>query len=253
MIPIIIPYYKNAEALESCKLSIEQQAYSPVEVYVRDNSDDNILYTRAINEGLRKYSQMTGIKYILILNQDAFLQKETINKLVNCMENNEKCGICCPIQVNPNGGEVFWSGSYDAFPVGRHSTQRLGSLTADFDTYWGNGAAMLLRVEMIREIGLLDENMQFICSDADYSFTARARGWRVTVTHDAFVNHVGSSSAESKNNYINTIKARDALYFSNKWLSGDLYRQLSFEGSRVSNAQIRANTVALNKIINSRG
>lgn len=253
MIPIIIPYYKNPEALAGCQLSIENQAYSPIEVYIRDNSDDNILYTRAINEGLRIYTQMPGIKYILVLNQDAFLQRETINKLVNCMEKNKKCGICCPIQINPNGGEVFWSGSYDAFPVGRHSTERLGTITKDLDTYWANGAAMLLRVEMIREIGLLDENMQFICSDADYSFTARARGWTVTVAHDAFVSHVGTSSAESENDYINTIKARDALYFSSKWLSGDLYRQLSYEGPRISNAQIRANTATLNQIINRRG
>ena len=253
MIPIIIPYYKNPEALAGCKLSIESQAYSPVEAYIRDNSDDNILYTRAVNEGLRKYSQMTGIKYILVLNQDAFLQKETINKLVNSMDNNQKCGICCPIQINPSGGEVFWSGSYDAFPVGRHSTEKLATIPADFDTYWANGAAMLLRVEMIREIGLLDENMQFICSDADYSFTARARGWRVTVAHDAYVNHVGTSSMESKNDHLDIIKARDALYFSNKWLSGDLYRQLSYEGSRISNTQIRANAITLNKIINGRG
>ena len=38
---------------------------------------------------------------------------------------------------------------------------------------------------MLEEIGLLDETMRFICSDVDYSFTARARGWKVWLSAKA--------------------------------------------------------------------
>ena len=52
-------------------------------------------------------------------------------------------------------------------------------LAAAEETYWANGACMMIRASLIREIGLLDRNLRFVCSDADYSFTARARGWTI--------------------------------------------------------------------------
>jgi GT2 family glycosyltransferase len=87
---------------------------------------------------------------------------------------------------------------------------------------------------MIQEIGLLDENMLFICSDADYSFTARSRGWDVIVAPSAFVEHTLNSSGKVSNPMIEEVKLKDQLYFGQKWLSADLYRRLAFEGQSLS-------------------
>lgn len=107
-------------------------------------------------------------------------------------------------------------GSFEAFPFGRHQSLPLGAYTDDFDTYWANGACMLLRVKMIREIGFLDKNMRFICSDSDYSFTARSRGWKVRVVHQAHVYHSAGSSGSGTSTFINKIKNQDAIYFAKK-------------------------------------
>jgi GT2 family glycosyltransferase len=93
---------------------------------------------------------------------------------------------------------------------------------------------MLLRVKMIHEIGLLDENMRFICSDADYSFTARSRGWDVMVAPNALVEHTLNSSGQVSNPIIEEVKLADQLYFGQKWLTADLYRSLAFEGQALS-------------------
>jgi len=97
-----------------------------------------------------------------------------------------------------------------------------------------NGACMLLRTAMIREIGLFDENMRFICSDADYSFTARSRGWRCLVVPKAFVEHELAGSASTQNTWLNKIKLEDQLYFAKKWITGDLYRHLALEGQKLT-------------------
>lgn len=237
-IPVIIPHYRAEQKLKRCLSALEKQSYKPLDIFVRDNSIDNILFTAAINEGLEKYITDQDIDYILILNQDAYVENETINYLVQSMEADKTCGIACPIQISELDGSVFWGGSLEAFPFGRHQRDPLSAYTKDFDTYWANGACMLLRTKMIREIGLLDKNMRFICSDSDYSFTARARGWKVRVVHRAHVCHSSGSSGDASD-FINSIKNEDAIYFANKWLTGDLLRDLSFEGDRLTRMRVQ--------------
>jgi hypothetical protein len=61
--------------------------------------------------------------------------------------------------------------------------------------------------------------MQFICSDADLTLLARARGWKVfVVPEDRCVHSLGGSVAG--NAELEVIKLRDAIYFAQKWLSG---------------------------------
>lgn len=238
-IPVLIPYFCAEKELQKCLSALENQAYQPIDIFIRDNSIDNILFTAAINQGLEKYISNKDIDYILVLNQDAYVQNETINFLVKSMEEDENCGIACPIQISDKDQSIYWGGSFDAFPFGRHQREPLSAYTSDFDTYWANGACMLLRTKMIREIGFLDKNMRFICSDSDYSFTARSRGWRVKVVHQAHVYHSADASGLIASNFINQIKNQDAIYFAKKWLNGDLYKSLSYEGEKLTRMKIQ--------------
>lgn len=237
-LPIIIPYYKNKTALNQCLLSISNSTYKDVEVFVRDNSTDNIYYTAAVNEGISKFAWLDTFKYLLILSQDAYLKPNTIDSLLGMMEANPDCGIACPIQISESTHQITYAGGLDAFPNGIHQTGNLSDYKQDFDTYWANGAAMLLRCSMIRQIGLLDNNLKFICSDSDYSFTARSRGWRVMVCANAFVNHAPNSSMQTNNTQLELIKVRDWIYFANKWLTGNIYKSFSFEGEKLSRMKI---------------
>ena len=93
---------------------------------------------------------------------------------------------------------------------------------------------MLVRVQMVREIGLLDENMRFICSDADYSFTARARGWRVLCAPAAQTQHALDASGQQSDAWLSQIKLQDHVFFAHKWLTGGVYRQLALEGPELT-------------------
>lgn len=233
-VPIVIPYFRAPDALEKCLAAIRNQKFVNSEVFIRDNSEDNVLFTRAINEGLRQFSFKGSAEFILILNQDAYLRPLCLSNLVKIMQDYPKAGIAIPVAVTPDN-QVSSFAALQAYPWG---TSRGGSLSdvpqEPFGTYWANGACMLLRVSMIHEIGLLDENMRFICSDADYSFTARSRGWDVMVAPNALVEHVLNSSGQISNPMIEEVKLSDQLYFGQKWLSADLYRRLAFEGQNLS-------------------
>jgi GT2 family glycosyltransferase len=231
---VVIPHYKAPEALQITIAHLQKQRGVQTEIFVRDNSEDNILFTRAVNEGLRKFAYNDAYDYVLVLNQDANLHEECLRQLVNTMNQNPQAGICAPIALSLDKS-VNWAGSAEAFPWGRHVGYNLTQLPkVPFETYWSNGACMLLRTSMLREIGLLDENMKFICSDADISFTARARSWKCLVVPSAFVEHELGGSASTTNSWLNKIKLEDQVYFSHKWITGEIYRSLSVEGPQLT-------------------
>lgn len=237
-IGIVIPHYRAPEALRIAIAHLNKQRGIQTEIFVRDNSEDNILFTRAVNEGLRQFTYNDAYDYVLVLNQDANLHEECLQQLVNTMNQNPQAGICAPIALSTDKS-VNWAGSAEAFPWGRHVGYNLTQLPkVPFETYWINGACMLLRTSMLREIGLLDENMKFICSDADISFTARARGWKCLVVPSAFVEHELGGSASTTNVWLNKIKLEDQLYFAKKWLTGDIYRSLAVEGQQLDSEYV---------------
>jgi len=251
-IPIVIPYFRAPEELKKCKEAIEAQNYKPIEIYVHDNSENNILFTAAVNKGIEQYAYDQNIEFILVLNQDAYLSQNTLIHLLNTMGSRPDCGIACPIQIDSDSRNVYWAGGLSSFPVGIHLTKPIESYQNDFETYWANGAAMLLRTKMIKEIGLLDKNMKFICSDADYSFTARSRGWKIITSANAIVyhstGHSGVTNQQSRqdfNMYINRIKIEDIIYFTKKWLTGDIYKSLSYDGENLTRLKVNGHLQSL--------
>jgi GT2 family glycosyltransferase len=224
MIGVVIPYYKDKVALDKC-LDILHHQKLEVKIYIRDNSDDNIYFTKAINEGIRQLL-LFDTKYILVLNQDCYLDYNCLEELVKYMESNPKCGISAPVQYDSDG-DIGWAGSRESFPEGKVVEDILS--INPYTTPWVCGACMLVRTDMIREIGLLDENMQFICSDSDYSFTARARGWELYVVPDATTTHDFGMSGGNDNYELNKIKQSDMTYYYHKWLSGGLYDYLKYK------------------------
>ena len=231
--PVIIPSYKNRYQLEKCITQLKNQSLD-VEIFVRDNSNDNIYFTAAVNEGISKYMDQPS-KYVLILNQDMYLEPDAVEKMVTFMDAHPECGIGAPLQLdckNPN--YVNFGGGYEAFPAGKHQHGLLSEFTQDKQIPWCNGACMILRKEMIRNIGLLDENFVFIGSDSDYCFTARSRGWQVWRIAGARGIHEYGASGLSSDLKTEKLKVDDMIYFGKKWLTGELYKQIAYEYKNIT-------------------
>jgi GT2 family glycosyltransferase len=245
-VPVIIPFYKEHDKLARCLEHLRAQTYRGVEVFVRDNSDDNVYYTAAVNEGLRKYCYDAEVAFVAVLNQDAYLAPTAIQLLVEFLERHSDAGIACPLQLGAQG-EVAWGGSLQAFPCGAHLHGSRGNFMAPAETPWASGAALVIRTEVVREVGLFDRNMRFLCSDADFSFTARARGWKIHVVPEAVCVHVQGGSGLTRNFPLELIKVQDLIYFAKKWLSGDLFKSLAYEGPNLTRTGVRIEIEKLEK------
>ena len=230
MIPAIIPYYKNKNQIDRCIAHLNKQTIKGIEIFIRDNSNDNIYFTTAVNEGIKKYLSQP-CEYILVLNQDMYLEPSAVEIMTAFMNSHPECGIGAPLQLNAEDTDyVICGGSYEAFPLGKHQHGRLSEFTEDKQIFWCNGACMILRKEMVREIGLLDENFVFIGSDSDYCFTARSRGWQIWTIAGARGIHEHGASGVSGNMDIENLKIKDMIQFGKKWLTGELYKEMAYEG-----------------------
>jgi hypothetical protein len=174
-----------------------------------------------------------------------YLAKNAVEEMVNFMELHPQCGIGTPLQLDPeNPACVIYAGGLNAFPLGQHQHGNFADLSEDAPIVWGNGACMILRKAMVQEIGLLDNNLIFFASDSDYSFTARSRGWQVwRIANARGVHDLHGAGGATDNLEIELLKLNDLLYFSKKWLTGESFKEMAYEGRQLS-PEVIANLVS---------
>ena len=170
----------------------------------------NLGFARAVNIGIRRSSG----RYLLLLNPDAFLSEGSLRPLVSLLDGAPEIGIVGPSIVNPDG---TLQGSARAFPrlttalFGRtsflsrhfphnpfthrqvtvHSTRRDRPQPVD----WVSGACLVVRREVLEEVGGLDERYFLYWEDADLCWRARQRGWQVVYEPRVSAMHlIGESS-----------------------------------------------------------
>lgn len=172
-------------------------------------SDVNLGFGAANNIAISK----GHAPYVLLLNPDTELRPDTIERLISLMETSPAVGICGPKLVRPNGS--FDHASKRSFPtpvgalahfagIGRHrlapkalAQYRAPGLNPDsagpVDAV--NGAFMLIRRELIEQVGGFDEGFWMYMEDLDFCFRASEEGWQVFYEPAAIAIHHKSGSA----------------------------------------------------------
>ena len=75
----------------------------------------------------------------------------------------------------------------------------LGAFDEPVDVEWIGFACVLIRREVVQQIGLLDEGFFMYFEDADYCRRARGAGWRIVYLPDLRVVHLLGASSEVEN------------------------------------------------------
>lgn len=144
----------------------------------------NILLQKAIDE---------NYKYILLMNNDAVLRKNTLKTLVETLDSNPKAAAVSPKIVN-QGGEVWFGGGVysKATSKSRHllTEDYISTTKVDFVS----GCCLMIRVEALKRIGLLDDTFFLYFEDTDWSVRARHAGYELLYEPSAVAVHNVSSS-----------------------------------------------------------
>ncbi len=181
--------------------------------YILLENQRNLGYARANNQALR---QSRG-KFSLLLNPDAEVEPDAIPLMLEFMRQHPRTGIAGPRILLPNGKldapcrrsfktpTIYlykFLGLSKLFPHSRRFGKYYLSYLDETETTEVDaviGAFLLIRREVIDQIGPLDERYFMYCEDEDWCFQAKKRGWQVHYYPRAVVHHhKGASTSQRK-------------------------------------------------------
>ena len=171
------------------------ESHDDVEVVAQNNTG----FAHGVNRGI---SLARPDADILILNADVRLHPNALRALVEVLDRYPGVGIVAPRLVDVSGltlrscrrapsiGRTIVDAVVGGTRAGRFGeTYRPGSHAHEVD--WATGAALLLRRQMLDEIGGLDESFFLYSEETELCLRASRRGFRIMVEPKAAVTHIG--------------------------------------------------------------
>jgi len=225
LVDAVILLYGDRGDLDRCVDSVKTHC-PQVNIIVIDNNQVNRGFTKGTNDGIKQGSA----PYVWLLNQDAVALPGADTALVKRLESGPRVGIAGSMQLDPDDHDLIrHGGTIRAFPAGAHKGGRLsmGHCRLPEKQTWVNFASVMLKREMIQEIGLLDEKMFLLFSDSDFCYWARYRGWEVWYEPDSRVYHRLGKASKTVSEW----QQKDMQAFMDKW--GIIPLKEGFEAGRM--------------------
>jgi GT2 family glycosyltransferase len=211
-ISIVIVTYNTKELIQRC-IDHLQRYFSEMlpEIIVIDNGSvdetfsllkekyPNIKSIRSeINVGFGAANNL-GIplaqgKYVLLLNSDAFPHPGALQKAIELMDNHSDVGLAGAQLLFEDGSlqlsaREFPTLSHDVMTfTGFKSGEVLERPSSAVD--WVTGAFCIIRPEVIKKIGLLDERFYMYFEEVDYCLRVQQAGYKVWFWPEIVVTHL---------------------------------------------------------------
>ena len=181
----------------------------------RDFADCELI-ENTVNVGFgRANNQALGLvrgRYVLLLNTDAFVAADTIDKTVAYMDSNLTCGV---LGVKLVGRDGSLQPSCRYFPTPWNLLASVARLTRLFphlklvdemdwdhasvrECDWVPGCYYLARREVVDRVGLFDPRYFLYYEEVDHCRAVKKAGWQVTYYPYTSVVHIGGESARSE-------------------------------------------------------
>lgn len=170
-------------------------------------NSENVGFARANNQAYK----ISGGKYFMLLNSDTIVLDNSFACLIDWLDNNGNCGACGPMLLNgdkslqPSWAKLptFWSeirGIQDRRIQNNEDLSLLDinllSQKEPIDVGWVGGACLVVRRNVIEEVGLLDEGYFMYCEETDLCCRINRHGYSVAFVPRAQIIHIGGASSK---------------------------------------------------------
>ena len=253
-VSVIIVNWNSRDILRNCLRSVYKDfGRLSLEVLVVDNAssdgsvelvheefpqvglicnDENLGFSSANNQAIRN----SNGRYILLLNNDAYLLEDALEKMVRFMDSHPQAAALGPKLLNEDGSTQPSTNNFPALGamalnklIGKSplATRLMGEFSMQ---HWGyghtrqvdmvTGACMMIRREALEEVGLFDENIFMYHEETDLCYRMKKAGWKVYFYPDAKCVHLLVKGRERSNYYPRQfVHCQTQLYFYRKHYS----------------------------------
>lgn len=153
---------------------------------------ENTGFGAANNIGI-SHALRQGADYVFLLNQDAYLAEDTIEKLIEVHKKNDNFGILSPIHLNGKGDRLDQNFSnylnYDANPDFYSDFVLKKSLSTVYEVPFVNAAGWLISKNCLETIGGFDPIFFHYGEDDNYCQRVLFHGLKIGVVPQVFIKH----------------------------------------------------------------
>ncbi len=203
-------------------------------------------YNRAFNE--------IDCEYFVLINSDIEVTQGWLEPLIEWMDSHPDCGACAPKLHSWQERNKFEyagaAGGYiDKFGypfcrgrVMKHLETDNGQYDTAKDVLWATGACLMVRSEVYRKLGGLDERFFAHMEEIDLCWRMQLEGWKITMIPSSVVYHVGGGTLPASSpfklflNYRNNLLMLDnnlaKTFALEEYRKGRDFRKASAKGCR---------------------
>ena len=209
---VIIVTYNGMKWLQECLESVFNSSIAVNVIIVDNNSTDNsvayikenyndiILFEQETNLGFGKannigmaYALKHNAEYVFLLNQDAFVASNTIEKLVEVYCRNPHFGVVSPIQLDYSGNFLetyFYNFMNNCVTKSFYSDFVLSKTIREiYEVPFIQAAAWLLPIDTLKKIGGFDPIFFHYGEDDNYCQRVLYHKMKIGVASGAFIRH----------------------------------------------------------------
>lgn len=242
-IGVFICNYNKADMVVKCVQAIRDQTYKELDIFVIDNAstddsverliqayqneitilqnEENLGGSGGFGRAIRTALDM-GYKYFMLVDNDAFLDREVVGHLHSYLEEHTDVGICGsetlylqqPDKIQDLGGKLDYE-RYQWGGVIGGLVELPGSIILECD-YVASCAAMA-RTSAVREFGGFPEENFIYWDDIEWCTKCWKAGYKVVVNGNAKAFH-DMSQANKQNMFLRYYANRNRYKFFTKYL-----------------------------------
>jgi GT2 family glycosyltransferase len=247
---VVIVNYNAGDLLSGCIKSLIPQLTGSIIVVDNASTDESLCFEDipAMNGRIQIIRNTKNIgfaaacnigachssaKRLLFLNPDSTLEQGALSRMIEVLESAKDIGMVGGLLCNPDGTEQ--PGGRRVFPTPRRAFMRAFGLSrfaekfpklfSDFLMHTDplpiapvaveaiSGACMLVKREVVDDVGLWDAGYFLHCEDLDWCMRFQQRGYKIMFVPDAKVTHFWGACSRSQPVFVEWHKHKGMMRF----------------------------------------
>lgn len=241
LVSVVILNWNGRQYLEQFLPALVRHTTHPdAEIVVADNgsNDDSLAFmekeypgirliklekNHGFSEGYNRALEQLDARYALLLNSDIEVSEGWLEPLLEQMEGDSRIAACSPKLLDFKKRSHFeYAGAGGGFidkygyPFCRGRIfdaleEDKGQYNERTDIFWGSGACLMVRAELYRDSGGLDEQFFAHMEEIDLCWRLQRMGYRIGYVPSSKVYHVGGATLQRGNPFKTFLNFRNNL------------------------------------------
>ncbi|NRF39179.1 glycosyltransferase family 2 protein [Pedobacter foliorum] len=223
-VAVILINWNSYEYTHNCIQSLYEMEFQDFDIILVDNGSkdgsdkklikdfpniiflkiiDNIGFTGSNNLALN-YCINREYKYSMLLNNDTIVEPDFLKILYDYINSHPEVAAVQPKIYFEHDRNLLWNaGSYFNHWTGQSYTEGYNKrITPNSEKLkevdWITGCGLLVRTELLKTSGLLDESLFMYYEDVDLSFRIKESGLKLMYVPDSIIYHIAGAAYKTK-------------------------------------------------------